>query len=277
MIPRAYITEWQARVPWPQSFQIEQDLILSRLMIEIANDGLLGNELVMRGGTCLHKLHLAQPFRYSEDLDYVRRTHSGIKPFLDALEEIAAGIGLERHAVAQSGEMVHMVLDAEPTVPPGRIRIRIEANVTETKPYRDPIKVPLQVESGWWRGEAEIATFVLDELMATKLRALYQRRKGRDLFDLWLVLTEHSVDDEEVVTGLRHYMEGKAFIYSSFAKNLQEKLEDEGFRNDLDELVTALPEGYNVEAAADLVMERLGARLQGAPDLAEVVGGRWRK
>ena len=50
MIPRAYITEWQARVPWPQSFQIEQDLILARLMIEIANDGLLGNELVMRGG-----------------------------------------------------------------------------------------------------------------------------------------------------------------------------------------------------------------------------------
>ena len=277
MIPRAYITEWQARVPWPQSFQIEQDLILSRLMIEIANDGLLGKELVMRGGTCLHKLHLTQPFRYSEDLDYVRRTHSGIKPFLDALEEIAAGIGLERHAVEQSGEMVHMVLDAEPTVPPGRIRIRIEANVTETKPYRDPIKVPLQVESGWWHGEAEIATFVLDELMATKLRALYQRSKGRDLFDLWLVLTEHSVDDEEVVTGLRHYMEGKAFIYSSFARNLQEKLEDEGFRNDLDELVTALPEGYNVEAAADLVMERLGARLKGAPDPAEVAGGGWRK
>lgn len=277
MIPRAYITEWQARVPWPQSFQIEQDLILARLMIEIANDGLLGNELVMRGGTCLHKLHLTQPFRYSEDLDYVRRTHSGIRPFLDALEEIAASIGLERHAVEQSGEMVHMVLDAEPTLPPGRIRIRIEANVTETKPYRDPIKVPLKVESGWWRGEAEIATFVLDELMATKLRALYQRRKGRDLFDLWLVLTERSVDDEEIVTGLRHYMEGKAFIYSSFAKNLQEKLEDEGFRNDLDELVTALPEGYNVEAAADLVMERLGARLKGAPDLAEVAGGRWRK
>lgn len=90
------------------------------------------------------------------------------------------------------------------------------------------------------------------------------------------MLTEHSVDDEEIVTGLRHYTEGKAFIYSSFAKNLQEKLEDEGFRNDLDELVTALPEGYDVEAAADLVMERLGARLKGAPDLAEVAGGRWR-
>ena len=39
--------------------------------------GLLGPELAFRGGTCLHKLCLPQPFRYSEDLDYVRTTHGG--------------------------------------------------------------------------------------------------------------------------------------------------------------------------------------------------------
>lgn len=78
MIPQAFITEWQARAPWPQPFQIEQDLILSRLMIEIATRPPLAEEFVMRGGTCLHKLHLPQPHRYSEDLDYVRRTKTGI-------------------------------------------------------------------------------------------------------------------------------------------------------------------------------------------------------
>jgi predicted nucleotidyltransferase component of viral defense system len=55
---------------------------LSRLTVEIAKDSLLGDELVIRGGTCLHKLHLAQPLRYSEDLDYVRRTRSGIGRYL---------------------------------------------------------------------------------------------------------------------------------------------------------------------------------------------------
>ena len=34
-----------------------------------------------------------------------------------------------------------------------------------------------------------MTTFKIDELMGTKLRALYQRTKGRDLFDLWLALT----------------------------------------------------------------------------------------
>ena len=59
--------------------------MLSRLIVEIAQHELLGGELAFRGGTCLHKLHLPEPLRYSEDLDYVRRTHSGIKPYLTAL------------------------------------------------------------------------------------------------------------------------------------------------------------------------------------------------
>lgn len=89
MIPRGAVTEWQARVPWPQPYQVEQDLILTRLMIEIARYDLFGGEFVLRGGTCLHKLHLSEPLRYSEDLDYVRRTHSGVGPYLDALRDIA--------------------------------------------------------------------------------------------------------------------------------------------------------------------------------------------
>ena len=68
MLPQAYITEWSGRAPWPDPVQVEQDLILSRLLIEIANDELLGKALAFRGGTCLHKLHLPSPIRYSEDL-----------------------------------------------------------------------------------------------------------------------------------------------------------------------------------------------------------------
>jgi len=54
--------------PWPERRQVEQDLILSRLILEIAADALLGKELAFRGGTCLHKLHLPAALRYSEDL-----------------------------------------------------------------------------------------------------------------------------------------------------------------------------------------------------------------
>lgn len=276
MIPRAFITEWQARVPWPQPYQVEQDLILSRLMIEIAMNELLEDELVMRGGTCLHKLHLPEPYRYSEDLDYVRRTHSGIKPYVDELREIAARMGLEVHAVERSGQMVHLILDAAPTIPPGRIRIKVETNIVETDFFSEPTTIDHAVESRWWSGAAPIWTFVLPEMMSTKCRALYQRRKGRDLFDLWLVLTREKPDSEKIVAGLRHYMKESVFTYAELAENLGDKLNDVGFRADLESLIVATPEGYEIFAAADLVMEELGTHLDHAPPRAEITGGAWR-
>jgi predicted nucleotidyltransferase component of viral defense system len=276
LIPQAFITEWQARAPWPQPVQIEQDLILSRLMIEVATREPLADEFVMRGGTCLHKLHLPKPHRYSEDLDYVRRARSGVGPYLDALRELAADVGLEVQSVEQKRTLVHVILDAEPTTLPGRIRIKIETNIAETEFFQEPITIEHAVDSRWWRGEAKVPTFALTEMMATKVRALYQRSKGRDLFDLWLVLTTCSPDPATIVAGLRHYMEDGVFSYRELAANLRGKLEDADFRSDLDPLLLAVPDGYTVDGAADLVVEQLGALLDNAPDRTEIDAGAWR-
>jgi hypothetical protein len=85
LIPTAFVTAWTARSPWPTPAQVEQDLLLSRVLIEISQDDYLGDELVFRGGTCLGKLHLPIARRYSEDLDFVRTTSSGIAPLTSAL------------------------------------------------------------------------------------------------------------------------------------------------------------------------------------------------
>lgn len=277
MIPDAFIISWAAQAPWPYPYQVEQDLILSRLMIEIANDELLGPELRLRGGTCLHKLHLAAAWRHSEDLDYVRSTHSGIKPYVQALRRIASELNFENVSVAQAGQMVHVTLDAEPTIQPGRIRLKIETNVAETTPHQPPITIHHRVDSPWWRGEAEIATFKLEEMLGTKVRALYQRSKGRDLFDLWICLTTMTIDDDAVIAAFHHYMGDHAFSYPELAQNLVAKLADPDFRNDMNELVAELPAGYLTEDAADLFMKRIGSKLKNAPALAEVGAGCWRR
>ena len=277
MIPQAYITAWQSKVPWPAAYQVEQDLILSRVMIMIASDDALGSEFVMRGGTCLHKLHLPEPYRYSEDLDYVRRNEGSIGPYLDRLRVIAGDCGLTWKEVDFSGPMVHVILDAEPTVPPGRIRIKIETNIAEIEFFRPTMTIDHEVDNGWWSGREKIPTFVLDEMMATKTRALHQRRKGRDLLDLWLVLTTQSVTAQTIVDGLRHYMKDEVVDYHAFTKTLWDKLRDDDFRHDLDALVTVVPEGYDIDAAADLVVEQLAALLDHAPPLSEIANGAWRE
>ena len=78
MMLRQNIIQWGVDHPWQNENQIEQDLLLSRAMIEIANDPLLGEELVLRGDTAFHKLFLPKPYRYSEDLDFVRTGAGGI-------------------------------------------------------------------------------------------------------------------------------------------------------------------------------------------------------
>ena len=55
MIPRDYITEWRAVVPWVEDVQVEQDLVISRALVEIFSHPHLAKELAFRGGTALHK------------------------------------------------------------------------------------------------------------------------------------------------------------------------------------------------------------------------------
>ena len=88
MIPTQNIIAWGAVVPWADIRQIEQDLIISRAIVEIFSDKLLQRELRFRGGTALNKLHFPEPLRYSEDIDLVRTTSGPIGPILDQLRKV---------------------------------------------------------------------------------------------------------------------------------------------------------------------------------------------
>lgn len=276
MIPAAYITQWATGAPWPTRQQIEQDLVLSRLIVEIARDETLGPELAFRGGTCLHKLHLGEPLRYSDDLDYVRTTSSGIKPYLSALRGVTENVGLTETTTTRSGQMVHFACEA-PAEDGGAIIVKIEINIVETDAILPRIRTPFSVRSRWFDGQASVSTFALEELMATTLRALYQRRKGRDLFDLWHVLATRDLDDGAVVSTLRRYMGDAIFTFPELRDNLAAKLAHPDFRADLATLVVRTPGIYDLTAAADLVIERLGARLANAPDAHDIANGAWRQ
>jgi predicted nucleotidyltransferase component of viral defense system len=82
------IVAWGNVAPWAEQRQIEQDLIISRAVVELFSDDFLKEELRFRGGTALNKLHFPAPLRYSEDIDLVRTTHGPIKPILSRIRGI---------------------------------------------------------------------------------------------------------------------------------------------------------------------------------------------
>ena len=93
MIPEFAIREWSEHVPWTESGQIEQDLLICRALTEIYKDEYLASHLAFRGGTALHKLFLSPQPRYSEDIDLVLVNAEPIKETYDRIRDALAFLG----------------------------------------------------------------------------------------------------------------------------------------------------------------------------------------
>lgn len=266
MIPQAVLTYWRTNhAPWTGDDQVEQDLIISRALVELYSDKLIADSLAFRGGTALNKLFLPTMSRYSEDIDLVQVRAEPIGPVMTRIRDVLKWLGKPQYK--QSKEMVTLYYSysAEPPLEK-TMRLKLEINVVERFAVYGYESRPLEVKSEWYSGKAEIKTFTLDELLSTKLRALYQRKKGRDLFDPWLCKTLLQVDQHKVVAGFIEYMKHKNQKVSraEFEQNLLKKLGDAAFREDILPLLRDGVE-YDFDSAASFMLDEVVSKLPGSP------------
>jgi predicted nucleotidyltransferase component of viral defense system len=262
VIPRDYITEWRANAPWVADAQVEQDLVISKALVDIYSHPLVEEQLAFRGGTAFYKLHLRPPARYPEDIDLVQLNAGAAGPAMDALREVLnPWLGDARYKQTE-GRVTLTYRFASEDNPPLPLKLKVEINTREHFAMQGFIKIPFVVSSRWFTGSTHVTTYGVNELLGTKLRALYRRRKGRDLFDLAVALEQPASDPETIVEGFQKYMEhgGHKVTRSEFEENLGRKLEDRNFLADLGPL---LADGYvwNVHAAAAVVGTQLIALL----------------
>lgn len=267
MIPRAYIQEWRGRFPWVSNEQVEQDLVISRALVEIFSDPQLRDALAFRGGTALHKLAFPRPERYSEDIDLVQLRAEPIGPTLSTLRaRLDPWLGEPKRRVDEMVTLRYSFVSE--SIPPVPLRLKVEINTREHDPIEPLRHVPHRVQSRWWSGEAEITSYTLEELLATKLRALYQRRKGRDAFDLDVALQMSPGPDlDKIVHIFLQYMEreGRPITRAELEKNLHEKRENLIFLNDMDALVASSAPRFDPLSALNRIERELVSRLPGAP------------
>lgn len=266
MIPRAHITAWRARAPWPTDAQVEQDLVLSRALVELYGNASIARTVAFRGGTALHKLFFSKPGRYSEDIDLVQIGAGPIGPILDTIRaSLDSWLGEPKRKHSQG--RVTMIYRFETTTKPVQLmRLKVEINTREHFSVLGIQHRPFVIESPWFSGKADISTYRIEELLGTKLRALYQRKKGRDLYDLWHTLASLDIDDRKVVACFGRYLDhdGLAVSRAELEENLSSKLRNRSFLGDISPL---LPTGvtYNIADAGELVGQRLIVKLQGEP------------
>ena len=239
MIPEFAIREWSEHVPWTEPEQIEQDLLICRALTEIYKDEYLASHLAFRGGTALHKLFLSPQPRYSEDIDLVQVNAEPIKETYDRIRNALFFLGEPKVKQKKHNNTLIFRLESE-TIPVVTIHLKVEINCKEHFSILPMQHIPFSVANKWYNGECNVLTYQLDELVGTKLRALYQRRKGRDLYDLYKALTTSDINIDLVLACYQKYME---FVvdhiptYKEFIINMEDKMQDDEFLGDTKQLL----------------------------------------
>ena len=272
-ITRQDILAHQTVVPWAAQYQVEQDLLLCRAMVALFDDKFLSSQVAMRGGTLLHKVHLAPPARYSEDIDLVvvgtrpadhirraiRRVLTDVlgTPKTSVWDTLVLAI---RNTVKPS-RVLRMTYSARSIIEPNRmLEIVVEANVTERKPHRAVVEMPFSFPFRDKAVQTHIKGFDIHEMLGTKMRAMFQRKRGRDLFDLYWALTKSPtpVDPAAIIASFEHYLkqEGTKAGRAEFIGILDNHLKDRGFCSDMQPLLRT-DIAYDPQAAGKYVKAHL--------------------
>ena len=263
MIPRPHIAKWQKHIPWKEFAQVEQDLIICRTLVEIFSDEFLRENLAFRGGTALHKLYIHHAPRYSEDIDLVQIKPGPIKPIMKRIGEVITFFEEERTTQVR-GHGAKAIYRFNSEYEEIRMRLKLEINCKEHFNILDWVDFSYEVKSEWFSGKAEIRTYDINELLGTKLRALYQRSKGRDLFDLDYSRLNLELNLDQIIQCFKKYTSfstGKRPpSKKEFLINLLEKETNPGFSGDMEGLLrTGI--GYDQDKAFDWLKNELIVRI----------------
>jgi len=260
MIPESFIESWRVNAGWQTLAQVEQDLVISRALIDLYNEPHIKDTLVFRGGTALNKLFLKPPARYSEDIDFVQKSPDPIGQTIDAIRQLLKPwLGDPKWKITERGAKLVYKYEALNKLP---AKLKIEINTTEHFQVL-PLKTQVfSIDSEWFKGKANVITYEIDELISTKLRALYQRRKGRDLFDLWYVSTQNLINLDRVIDIFQKYCanDGLKISGKQFMKNLDLKKKNKDFQIDMNVLLPS-ELNWNFEEAFEFVTNNIISRL----------------
>jgi predicted nucleotidyltransferase component of viral defense system len=259
MIAKPYIAKWQEHAPWKDFSQVEQDLVISRTLVEIFSDDFLREHLAFRGGTALHKLYLNPAPRYSEVIDLVQIKQGPIKPIMERLGEVITFFEEDRKT-QNRGHGIKALYRFTAEYEEIRMRLKLEINCREYFNVLDWVDFPYAVQSKWFEGNCKIRTYSINELLGTKLRALYQRSKGRDLFDLDYGRRNMDINIDEILECFRAYIvfatDKKPPSQNEFLQNIEAKENDPDFIGDMEALLR--PEiAYNQQEACEWLKDEI--------------------
>lgn len=195
MIPRASV---QARATeWGLTEEVvEKDYVLGWLLWGIGSHPALRDDWVFKGGTCLKKCFV-ETYRFSEDLDFTVLDGGPLEPdgLLPILREVLDTIEQETGIMLSSRPpVVRMRPDGRsaegriyyrgPRGTPGEARVKLDLTYDETVVEPTVRRRIAHAYDDELPGDGAVRCYAFVEVFAEKLRALGQRTRPRDLYDV---------------------------------------------------------------------------------------------
>jgi len=170
----------------------------------------------------------------------VQINHGPIKPIMQQLGKVIRFFEEDRKTEVK-GHGARVLYRFTSEYEEIRMRLKLEINCKEHFHVLDRVDVTFSMSNDWYSGKSVIKTYNINELLGTKLRALYQRSKGRDLFDLDYARLHQDIDLDQIVHCFKEYT---TFSTSRnppskkvFLQNIEEKKRDPHFIGDMEALL----------------------------------------
>lgn len=197
-----------------------------------------GNKLVLKGGTCLYKLYKLN--RFSEDLDF--SAVKGFKPkdFFARLPSIFSLFNINCSVKVESFQQtLNVYAEINGPLYDGKkeSRSRLILNIS----LRDRVFLPQRriLYISFYQEVRPFDLYVMEEkeILAEKVRAVYQREKARDVYDIWYLLVAKRISvDVALVQKKLSYIHLK-FSQDTFLKKVKEK--KNSWQTDLPALISS--------------------------------------
>lgn len=196
--------EWQFRPD-----VVEKDYVLGWLLAGIAVHSETSTQWVFKGGTCLKKCFF-ETYRFSEDLDFsllpgAQYTGDDIARILREVAERASelsGVGFpasevsvrERKNLQGQPTFEARVGYRGPLAVPSAPKVRLD--ITRQEPILDGVarRSIFHAYPDPLPTDAAVGSYTIDELFAEKVRALLERTRPRDLYDVVFILENRPGD-----------------------------------------------------------------------------------
>lgn len=236
------IRNWADDGGIPDLTLAELDFRLVHALRAVYLDPFLRDRLYLKGGTALNKLYLPGANRLSVDLDFnaIGSREQVLRERTPIGEAVAAALKQQdpRYDLTYRWRYDQVTLYARyaPLTGVAPQRIKLEVSFIERLAILGRMEQPLLASP---LGEPLVVrTFHLEELVSTKLRALFDRRKGRDIYDLYRV-TDFDLDRPAIRKMVLYYFlrANKVFHYPTFVSNVERKIAERGFGDDVRGLI----------------------------------------